>query len=262
MIKEDNIMMTNREFIEILKKMLQSKTLYVNGGWGWPLYDANKSRALRTNNYNKQKHRQDLIMAATPDTFGFDCVCMIKAALWGWNGNAAHRNGGASYVANGVPDLNADQMIRACGPRYDWTEIVPGAVVWMPGHIGVYIGDRQVIECSPAWEDGVQVSYLNFQKTANSGEHWRDWRCWGLLPWVSYSEDLDMLTYEQFKDYMNRYLDEVKTAPADMYARAALEWVRCMDIMVGDGNGNLMPHAPVTRQDLAVVLKRYDKQTR
>ena len=39
-----------------------------------------------------------MINSASSDTFGFDCVCLIKGILWGWNGNLNHVYGGATFV--------------------------------------------------------------------------------------------------------------------------------------------------------------------
>ena len=36
--------------------------------------------------------------------FGFDCVCLIKSLLWGWNGNEKLPHGGAVYESRGLYD--------------------------------------------------------------------------------------------------------------------------------------------------------------
>lgn len=48
-----------------------------------------------------------MINAASADTFGFDCVCLIKGVLWGWHGDKNAVYGGATYTSNGVPDIGA-----------------------------------------------------------------------------------------------------------------------------------------------------------
>lgn len=121
-----------------------------------------------------------------PPVYGFDCVCLIKGVLWGWSGNAAKPYGGAAYASNGVPDLGADTMITKCsGVSADFGGIVPGEAVWLPGHIGVYIGGGKVIECSPAFKNCVQVTAcLNIG--AISGMNGRKWTKHGKLPYITY----------------------------------------------------------------------------
>ena len=90
------------------------KTLYVMGCFGSPMTAANKERYCQNHSYNQQTARQVMIKSATSDTFGFDCVCLIKGLLWGWNGSKDKTYGGATYGSNGVPDINADAIIGKC----------------------------------------------------------------------------------------------------------------------------------------------------
>ncbi len=59
------------------------KTLYVMGCFGAPLTAANKKRYTQNHSYNKQAARTKMINAASADTFGFDCVCLIKGPAVG-----------------------------------------------------------------------------------------------------------------------------------------------------------------------------------
>lgn len=178
------------EFINKLQNIVDNyKTLYVMGCFGAPLTGANVSRYCTNHRYNKQATRTAMIRAAAdknPPVYGFDCVCLIKGVLWGWSGNAAKPYGGAAYASNGVPDLGADTMITKCsGVSADFGGIVPGEAVWLPGHIGVYIGDGKVIECSPAFKNCVQVTAcLNIG--AISGMNGRKWTKHGKLPYIAY----------------------------------------------------------------------------
>lgn len=91
--------------------------------------------------------------------FGFDCVCLVKGILWGWNGDASKKYGGAVYQSNGVPDITEGQMINACnGVSSDFSKLVPGEFLWMQGHCGVYIGDGLAVECTPKWDNCVQIT--------------------------------------------------------------------------------------------------------
>ena len=178
------------EFINKLQNIVDNyKTLYVMGCFGAPLTGANVSRYCTNHRYNKQAARTAMIRAAAdknPPVYGFDCVCLIKGVLWGWSGNAAKPYGGAAYASNGVPDLGADTMITKCsGVSADFGGIVPGEAVWLPGHIGVYIGGGKVIECSPAFKNCVQVTAcLNIGTI--SGMNGRKWTKHGKLPYITY----------------------------------------------------------------------------
>lgn len=163
------------------------KTLYVMGCFGAPMTDDNKERYINHHSYNQKAARVKLINAATADTFGFDCVCLIKGLLWGWSGNKNMVYGGASCAINGVPDLGADQMFSLCKDiSTDFSKIAVGEAVWLSGHIGVYIGDGLAVECTPAWDNCVQITAVhNIGK--KSGYNGRKWTKHGKLPYVTYS---------------------------------------------------------------------------
>lgn len=208
------MMMKANDFVKIAKSIAtQYKTLYVMGGWGAPLTPANKRRYINGYAYNKQSWRAEMINAATSKTFAFDCVCLIKGILWGWYGNADATNGGAVYASNGVPDINADQMILRCpNATTNFKNIEVGEVVWKSGHIGIYIGDGLAVECTPAWNNDVQITaVLNIG--AKNGYNGRYWTKHGKIPWVEYKgvqkpsesgntadNTLDQYTDEQLAD--------------------------------------------------------------
>lgn len=173
------------EFVKKLKDVAQNhKTLYVMGCFGAPMTPANKKRYTKNHSYNKQAARTAMINAADSDTFGFDCVCLIKGILWGWNGDNSKTYGGASYAVNGVPDIGADQMITKCSNiSTDFSKIEVGEAVWCSGHIGVYIGDGLAVECTPRWANKVQITACNCSK---SGYNRRDWTKHGKLPYIEY----------------------------------------------------------------------------
>ena len=181
---------TGRELAAACVDVAQNyKTLYVMGCFGAPMTEANKERMIDHHTYNRRATPKKAILAATADTFGFDCVCLIKGLLWGWNGDAGHTYGGASYASNGVPDLGADQMFSQCrNASTDFSTIQVGEAVWMSGHIGIYIGDGLAVECTPAWKNCVQITAVhNIGK--KSGYNGRNWTKHGKLPYVTYEEN-------------------------------------------------------------------------
>ncbi len=178
---------TNIELAEMLKKTAtEYKTLYVMGCFGAPMTVKNKARYCNNHAYNRRAERMAMIRAASEDTFGFDCVCLIKGVLWGWSGDTGKNYGGAAYASNGVPDIGADSMIRLClEASTDFSRIEVGEAVWLPGHIGIYIGNGLAVECTPSWKNCVQVTAVqNIGRVA--GYNARKWQKHGKLPYISY----------------------------------------------------------------------------
>ena len=178
------------EFVAKLKDVAQNyKTLYVMGCFGAPLTGGNVSRYCNNHTYNKQAARTKMIKAAAnqnPPVFGFDCVCLIKGILWGWCGDASKTYGGASYAVNGVPDIGADTMITKCkGVSTNFSNVEVGEALWCSGHIGVYIGGGLAVECSPAFENDVQITAVKNMGT-KSGYNARTWTKHGKLPYIEY----------------------------------------------------------------------------
>lgn len=170
------------------------KTLYVLGCFGAPMNASNKDRYSRNLDYNRQTVRTVKIKSASADTFGFDCVNMIKGLMWGWDGDSSKTYGGAKYASNGVTDINADQTIKQCKDvSTDFSNIQVGEAVWIPGHIGVYIGGGLAVECTPKWKDGVQITAVHNIGT-QSGYNGRTWTKHGKLPYVTYEEAADPVT--------------------------------------------------------------------
>lgn len=183
--------MKANEFVEkALDIATNYKTLYVMGCFGSPLNTTNKKRYTTNNSYNKKAARTKMINNATSDTFGFDCVCLIKGILWGWNGNKNKTYGGATYKSNGVADVNADTMMTSkycTGISKDFSNIQIGEVVGMVGHIGIYIGDGLAVECTPKWGNKVQITAVgNIGKKA--GYDTRTWTNHGKLNYIEYEE--------------------------------------------------------------------------
>lgn len=178
---------------ELVSKALDiaknDKTLYVMGCFGAPMTAANKKRYTTNHSYNKAAVRVKMINAASEDTFGFDCVNLIKGILWGWCGDKSKTYGGAKYASNGVPDIGADKMITTCpdASASGWASMEPGEVVWTTGHIGVYIGNGLAVECSPRWANNVQITAVgNIGK--KNGYNTRMWKKHGHLPYVTYDK--------------------------------------------------------------------------
>lgn len=181
-------MMNVNNFIAMAKKIANEyKTLYVMGCFGAPMTASNKKRYTTNEAYNRKPERTKMINAASSDTFGFDCVCLIKGILWGWNGDKNKVYGGATYCSNGVPDFGTEAMMGQCtSSSTDFKGIVPGEVLYLPGHAGIYIGNGLAVECSPAWKNKVQITAVaNIGSVA--GYPSRKWTKHGKLKFINYT---------------------------------------------------------------------------
>ena len=76
-----------------------------------------------------------------------------------------------------MPDIGADQMYRNAEVSgfMDTMPDIPGLAVWKSGHIGVYIGNGEVIEAM-----GTKYGVI---KTKLSE---RGWKAWLEIPYISY----------------------------------------------------------------------------
>lgn len=93
-----------------------------------------------------------------------DCVGLIKG--YGWLNPETLT---IDYGTNGMPDYGANQMYHVAsesGP-IDTMPDIPGLAVWHDGHIGVYIGNGEVIEAM-----GTKYGVV---KTELAGRGWTHW---------------------------------------------------------------------------------------
>lgn len=98
----------------------------------------------------------------------FDCVGLIKGFLWDQEGKIVY-NSSQDVSANGLRDLCKKHGKIKTIPE------IPGVLVFLPGHVGVYIGGGYVIEAR-GHKYGVVKTKLND----------RPWTSWGLCPWIDY----------------------------------------------------------------------------
>ena len=106
-----------------------------------------------------------------------DCVNgAIKGAIWSELGKRS-----PVYASHGCPDTNADGMFQKCKDwGMDWGPIStipdePGIAVRFSGHVGVTIGDGEVVEWR-GFAYGCVTTELKKRK----------WTHWYRLPWTDY----------------------------------------------------------------------------
>lgn len=166
-------------------------TVYMNGVFGWPVtqYTIDRKRRENPSWYTEERVRRFTSLIGE-DYFGFDCICFVKAILWGWDGNADNIYGGAKYESNGVPDIDEGEMLKVCSDvSENFENIAVGQYLWTPGHCGIYVGKGLVAECTTRWANGVQLTMLGNipNRWGNSGYPERTWTKNGFLPYLSYT---------------------------------------------------------------------------
>ena len=236
------------------------KTTYIWGGIGLPITAETIKRAEKsyfkntTSGYAAAAKK----LSGDPKAFYFDCIGLIKSILWGWCGDNSKTYGGAKYASNGVPDIGADATISKCSDvsASGWADMVPGEAVWCKGHIGIYIGDGLAVECTPKWNNGVQITAVG-NIGSKSGYKTRHWTKHGKLPWVDYSkeqEDISMTEKEIrriVRDEVEKIQEELAAEPASPWAQEF--WDRATSLGIVDGS---RPRSALTRQEFATGLSK------
>lgn len=104
-----------------------------------------------------------------------DCVGLIKG--YGWYDA---ESGEIKVGSNGMMDVGANAMFSNATVKgtVDTIPEVPGLAVWVDGHIGIYIGNGEVIEA--------MNTLRGVTRTKLAG---REWTHWLQIPYISYVEE-------------------------------------------------------------------------
>lgn len=176
--------MNNLELVEYAKKCLAlgENSIYVYGSFGNKLTTSfceskykqypSINTASRTTRYKKLcdgKH------------YGFDCVGLIKSFYWGGYGNTKY-NANSDVSANGMYNV-----AKVKGNISTIDKSRKGLLVQMDGHIGIYIGNNEVIESTISTKFAKQGHGLGgVCKTKLSDRKWLHWlEC----PFIEYIEE-------------------------------------------------------------------------
>ena len=135
---------------------------------------------------------------------GLDCSDFVASVYWGWDGTGSPYDA-PNYGNTGLAvDYTESLLAMFTTFSDDFTNIPIGAVMYKPGHVGVYVGEGQVAE-SLTSPNGVSVVGINSHIDG-------PWTGWGLMPEVEYS-DLTEEQREELAEAMSKPRPDSSTAP-------------------------------------------------
>lgn len=174
---------------EFVKEAIQiadcTSTIYMQGGHGHSLtWNDTFNELIRDYSYNKKHEtelRQQFEQKKADHPFAFDCCGLIKGIVWGFNGDYKVYGGGTTYQSNGCLDEDAEGLFYNYGYNADskMDTLVPGEMLYMKGHCGIYIGNGEVVESTPKWKGCAQRTKVSDRK----------WLKHCYLGFIDYTED-------------------------------------------------------------------------
>lgn len=124
------------------------------------------------------------------ENYECDCSGMIKACFWNYPKNG-------KYQSNNLKDMNANMMLKNCDNiSTDFSKIKKGCFVWVTGHIGVYLGNGVVQECTPKWKGKIQKTYCVESPFSNKNKlNERKWAKYGYFKYINYDTNYQCVKY-------------------------------------------------------------------
>lgn len=175
----------NLELVNYVNSLLSRKTIYMIGGIGRVLTEANIQASI-ARGYTHTAQNITRIRKGI-GSYAFDCNAIIKVALW------ETAPGKINYNVPAGSDLGSKTLYERAKKKGKMTTMpnVLGTLVFTAdlGHVGVYVGMkngvRQYAEATPAWDAwGVTTSA---DKNHPQG-HNRTWTYWGYYHLINYIE--------------------------------------------------------------------------
>jgi hypothetical protein len=127
----------------------------------------------------------------------FDCWNLGKAIIWS-RGAIVNNYTVGKYAAMdtscGLGDWGGYEIItQAPNCSSNFSNLVPGEWLYMENHVGYYVGDGQVIECTAGWNVwAITVSQIDSRgNRSRNGVPNGSWKLRGMVPWLDYNSSND-----------------------------------------------------------------------
>lgn len=141
---------------------------------------------------------------------------------------------------------------------YDWDDTGAGDNTGAPDHVGIV---EQVAGNTITIIEGNKGEAVARRTLAINGRYIRGFCLPDYASMVTEEEDDEMLTYEQWKEYMNRYRKELQDNDNGDWSEEARQWAINSGLITGNGTINGLPNYMwedlATREQLIVVLFRF-----
>ena len=212
---------TNLGLVEYAKKALEQKWGYVWGTFGLVLTEGLFQQKLKQYPVEVGRYK-DFILNNWLGNKTADCIGLIKSYMWEKDGKILY-DAKTDVSANGMYNLAKEKGTIIAMPD------IPGICVYKTGHIGIYIGDGEVIEANGTKKGVIQTPF--------SGPGATPWTNWLKVPYIEYVKE------QKIEDSM---IGEVS-----LWAEEAWDWAISKGITDGTN-----PKGLVTREMLVTMLYR------
>lgn len=165
---------TNLDLVAWVTAAEQNGWGYIYGTFGQVL-DETLYNTKASQYPDEVKLYEDFILEDTLGRRVADCIGLVKSYVW-----LDPEAKAIGYQTNGMPDVGADTAYRYATEKgtIDTLPEIPGLLLWMEGHVGVYIGGGEVIHSAG-------TTYGVIREEVGR----RGWTHWAKIPYIEYVEE-------------------------------------------------------------------------
>lgn len=208
-------MFTNIGLVEHVKKAYDDGWKYVWGTIGQVLTDS--IIAQKQAQYPEEINKNLALIKSYVGKRTVDCVNLIKSYLW-WDKKKNDAVYDVKYDKYEGTWMSADGAFNKATEKGDISTIpeISGICVRFPGHIGVYIGNGEVIEARGTKYGVVKTKLVD-----------RPWTHWLKYPGIEYlAEEMNLVKFQTAAKYIDVYKGEVDNKPGKLTKAAAEEFLK------------------------------------